>query len=135
MVLSKQPLTFEGLVRAGDKLRKSFPAVTEGWLTSLFEEAKAEGYTDAEFMDVVRKVVREETFTGYPPAIAKFLGHGKRVKLYTMHDIDRLVQEGKEKYQNFGLVQRKEGNAPCAYFARRSDMKENGIKEIEPGRI
>lgn len=135
IVLQKPKLTQRGLLAAGDKLRKSFPAVNEQWLSSFFEEIKNEGYSDEELMAVVSKVVREETFTGYPPAIAKFLGHGRRVKLFTMHDIDRLVQDGKEKYQNFGLIQRKEGKAPCAFFARRTDLRENGITELEPGRL
>lgn len=135
IVLQKPKLTPKGLMAAGDKLRRSFPAVNEQWLSSLFEEVKAEGYSDEELMAVVQKVVREETFTGYPPAIAKFLGYGRRVKLFTMHDIDRLVTEGRDKYQNFGLVMRKEANTPCAYFARRSEMKENGIPELQPARI
>lgn len=135
IVLQKPKLTQRGLLAAGDKLRKSFPAVNEQWLSSFFEEVKIEGYSDEELMTVVQKVVREETFTGYPPAIAKFLGHGRRVKLFTMYDIDRLVAEGRDRYQNFGLVMRKEADTPCAYFARRSDMKANDIPELRPAGV
>ena len=135
VVLSKPGLTPQGLLAAGDKLRKSFRAITQDWLESFFEEVKTEGYTDQELMEVVRKVVREETFTGYPPAIAKFLGHGRKIKLYTMNEIDKLVTERKAKYEHFGLIQRKEGKAPCAYFARRSDLAEHKIPEVQPRRI
>ena len=73
--------------------------------------------------------------SGYPPAIAKFLGHGRKIKLYTMDEIDKLVTERKAKYEHFGLIQRKEGKAPCAYFARRSDLAEHKIPEVQPRRI
>ncbi len=129
LIPSKATFSVKAFEDISITLLQAFPAINTGWLALLREILKDEGYSDQDLKKAVLKVIKEETFTGAPPAIAKFCNQVKRVKLYTSHDVDALVHQGKESYKNFGMVHRGKNGV---LFAKRADIEKYDIEELAP---
>lgn len=129
LVPRKETFTAKTFTEVSKTLQVAFPMVNRDWLLLLSEVLKDEGYSDQDLKKAVLKVIKEETFNGAPPAIAKFCNQVKRVKLYTSHDVDSLVHQGKESYKNFGMVHRGKNGV---LFAKRADIEKYDIEEIPP---
>lgn len=127
LVPRKEIFSKETFVAVSKMLQVAFPVINREWLALLSTVLKEEGYSDQDLKKAVMKVIREETFNQSAPAIGKFCNQVSRVKLYTSHDIDVLVHQGKDVYKNFGMVHRGKNGV---LFAKRADMEKHGIEEI-----
>ena len=127
LVPRKETFSAKTFTEVSKTLQVAFPAINKDWLMLLSTVLKDEGYSDDDLKKTVLKVIKEETYIHQAPAIAKFCNQIKTVKLYTGHDIDALVHQGKDVYKNFGIIHKgKKG----VMMAKRADIEKYGLEEI-----
>jgi hypothetical protein len=117
------------ILTAVAKIKAVFQGVTREWIEVFTELLMEEKFTDEELKQSVIAVFKETTFTGAPPAPAKFLNYKNRPKLFTPTEIEIMVHQGKAFFKEFGIVEK---TAAGVFMARRSEMQKYGIPEIKP---
>lgn len=128
LLLKNNTLSVDTLTIVLNRLKVAFPAVNREWLLLFSSVMKEEGYSDDDLLKAVSKVIKEETFTGAPPAIAKFCSQLNKVKLFSVHDIDSLLASGKDSWANYKMVHKGKNGV---LFAKIADIERYNLKVIE----
>ena len=117
-------LTLPVIAKSVAKIKKSFPALPEGFYEILSNRIKENGFSDQRLIDAVNNVVDN---CPYPqPTIAQFISFDKKIKTFTYHQIVRLVEDGDnmENYQSFQFKDR-----PVREWIHKNDVALYHITE------
>lgn len=117
------------ILTAVAKIKAVFQGVTREWIEVFTELLMEERFTDEELKQAVKAVFKEVTFTGAPPAPAKFLNSKPHIEMFTMQAIEIMVFHNKAFFNEFAKVHVTPSGRHL--FARKTEMEKYNIPAIK----
>jgi hypothetical protein len=85
------------------KLQVSFPDISREFISVLAERVVRNGFTLERLRASIGNVL--DNFQYKKPNISDIIGFDKKIKLYTYHEVYRLIEKGDAEWSDFDIVE------------------------------